>query len=61
MGLAEVLRYDIIILCSELAGLRAALEASLVSGGRLRVAVVSKLHAMRSHGVAAAINQNINL
>jgi len=49
----EVLRYDIVILGSGLAGLRAALEASLVSGGKLRVAVVSKLHAMRSHSVAA--------
>jgi succinate dehydrogenase / fumarate reductase flavoprotein subunit len=56
VGLAEVLRYDIIILCSELAGLRATLEASLVPDGRLRTAVVSKLHAVRSHGVAAATN-----
>jgi succinate dehydrogenase / fumarate reductase flavoprotein subunit len=53
VALVEVLRYDIVVLGSGLAGLRAALEASLTSGGRLRVAVVSKLHAMRSHSVAA--------
>jgi len=29
------------------------LEASLVSDGRLRIAVVNKLHAVRSHSVAA--------
>ncbi|MCC6044422.1 MAG: succinate dehydrogenase/fumarate reductase flavoprotein subunit, partial [Desulfurococcaceae archaeon] len=53
VALVEVLRYDIVVLGSGLAGLRAALEASLISGGRLRIAVVSKLHAMRSHSVAA--------
>ena len=53
MLLVEVLRYDALILGSGLAGLRAALEASLVSNGRLRIAVISKLHAMRSHSVAA--------
>lgn len=49
----EVLRHDIVILGSGLAGLRAAFQASLVSGGRLRIAVISKLHAMRSHSVSA--------
>jgi succinate dehydrogenase / fumarate reductase flavoprotein subunit len=38
---------------SGLAGLRAALEAVRESKGKLRVAVISKLHTMRSHSVAA--------
>ncbi|MEM1758533.1 MAG: succinate dehydrogenase/fumarate reductase flavoprotein subunit [Acidilobaceae archaeon] len=49
----EILRYDILILGSGLAGLRAALQASIVSNGKLRIAVISKVQAMRSHSVAA--------
>ncbi len=49
----EVLRYDIVILGSGLAGMRAALQASKASDGKLRIALVSKLHAMRSHSVSA--------
>lgn len=45
--------HDIVILGSGLAGMRAALEASLVSKGKLNIALVTKLHAMRSHSVAA--------
>jgi succinate dehydrogenase / fumarate reductase flavoprotein subunit len=45
--------YDIIVLGSGLAGMRAALEASLASKGKLRIAIVTKLHAMRSHSVSA--------
>lgn len=45
--------FDIVILGSGLAGMRAALEASLISKGRLKIAIVTKLHAMRSHSVAA--------
>ncbi len=51
--LVEVLKYDVIILGSGLAGMRAALEAAIASEGRLRIAVISKLHAMRSHSVSA--------
>ncbi len=51
--MVEILRYDLIILGSGLAGLRAAFQAALVSKGKLRIAVVSKLHAMRSHSVSA--------
>ncbi|MGI0100499.1 MAG: FAD-binding protein [Candidatus Micrarchaeaceae archaeon] len=45
--------YDIVILGSGLAGMRAALEATLVSKGKLSIAIVTKLHAMRSHSVSA--------
>jgi succinate dehydrogenase / fumarate reductase flavoprotein subunit len=45
---------DVLVIGSGLAGLRAALEAARVSNGRLNVAVVTKLEAMRSHSVAAA-------
>ncbi len=49
----EILNYDIVILGSGLAGMRAALEASIVSKDKARIAVISKLHAMRSHSVSA--------
>jgi succinate dehydrogenase / fumarate reductase, flavoprotein subunit len=45
--------YDIVVLGSGLAGMRAALEASIVSKGKLKIALVTKLHAMRSHSVSA--------
>ncbi|OGS66638.1 MAG: fumarate reductase (quinol) flavoprotein subunit [Euryarchaeota archaeon RBG_19FT_COMBO_69_17] len=45
--------HDIVVLGSGLAGLRAALEASRVSHGRLDVGIVTKVQAMRSHSVAA--------
>ena len=51
--MVEVLRYDLLILGSGLAGLRAAFQAALVSGGSLRIAIISKIHAMRSHSVSA--------
>lgn len=51
--MVEVIRHDLIIVGSGLAGLRAALEASLVSGGRLDIAVISKLQINRSHSVCA--------
>jgi succinate dehydrogenase / fumarate reductase, flavoprotein subunit len=46
-------KHDIVILGSGLAGMRAALEASVLSKGKLNIAIVTKLHAMRSHSVAA--------
>ena len=49
----ETRTYDIVILGSGLAGMRAALAAAHVSDGKLRIALVSKLHAMRSHSVSA--------
>ena len=41
------------IIGSGIAGLRAAIEASRTSGGKLSIGVVSKVHAMRSHSVCA--------
>ncbi len=49
----ERLQHDIVVIGSGLAGLRAALEASRVSNGRLDVGIVTKTQAMRSHSVAA--------
>ncbi len=51
--MVEVLKYDVLILGSGLAGLRAAFEAARTSNGKIRIAVVSKVHAMRSHSVSA--------
>jgi succinate dehydrogenase / fumarate reductase, flavoprotein subunit len=49
----ETLSYDVVVIGSGLAGMRAALQAARVSSGSLRIALVSKLHAMRSHSVSA--------
>ncbi len=49
----EILRYDIAILGSGIGGFTAAIHANHQSKGKLRIAVISKLHAMRSHSVAA--------
>lgn len=49
----EKLEYDVAIMGSGIAGMRAALEAAKESNGRLRICVISKLHAMRSHSVSA--------
>jgi len=59
--LTEVIDHDVLVLGSGLAGLRAAIEAARTS--QLNVAVISKLHAMRSHSVspeggAAAVLEN---
>jgi succinate dehydrogenase / fumarate reductase flavoprotein subunit len=51
--LTEVLSYDIIIVGSGIAGLRAAIEAARVSMEECRIAVVTKVQAMRSHSVSA--------
>ncbi len=51
--MVEVLKYDLVIIGSGLAGLRAAFEAARVSQGKIRIAVLSKVHAMRSHSVSA--------
>jgi succinate dehydrogenase / fumarate reductase flavoprotein subunit len=49
----ETLKFDVVIVGSGLAGMRAALQAARVSEGKLKIALLSKLHAMRSHSVSA--------
>ena len=49
----ETLKFDVVIVGSGLAGMRAALQAARASEGKLRIALLSKLHAMRSHSVSA--------
>lgn len=51
--MSDILSHDILILGSGLAGLRAALQASIVSKGELSIGVISKVQLMRSHSVAA--------
>jgi succinate dehydrogenase / fumarate reductase flavoprotein subunit len=51
--MAEVITHDLLILGSGLAGLRAAVEASRVSGGKVNIGLVSKVQLMRSHSVCA--------
>jgi len=41
-NMVEVLKYDLIIIGSGLAGLRAAFEAARTSQGKIRIAVISK-------------------
>jgi succinate dehydrogenase flavoprotein subunit len=49
----ETLSYDVVIVGSGIAGLRAAIEAARLSKGRCSVAVLTKVQAMRSHSVSA--------
>jgi len=49
----EVLKYDLIIVGSGIAGLRAATAAAWASGGRISIAILSKIQAMRSHSLSA--------
>ncbi|MDV3293418.1 MAG: succinate dehydrogenase/fumarate reductase flavoprotein subunit [Nitrososphaerales archaeon] len=51
--MVESLRHDVVIVGSGIAGLRAAIEAARVSGGKADIAVVTKVQAMRSHSVSA--------
>ncbi len=51
--MVETSRHDLVIVGSGLAGLRAAIEAARVSNGKLDIAIVTKVQAMRSHSVSA--------
>ncbi len=59
----EIISHDIVIIGAGLAGLRAAIEASKISDGKIDIAIVSKLNFMCSHsvcaegGTAAVLNQ----
>jgi succinate dehydrogenase / fumarate reductase flavoprotein subunit len=49
----DIRNYDLLILGTGIAGLRASVQASRISNGRLKIAIVSKLQLMRSHSVCA--------
>jgi len=49
----EQLAYDVVVVGSGIAGLRAAIEAARVSKGKASIAVLTKVQAMRSHSVSA--------
>ncbi len=51
--MAEILSYDIVIVGSGIAGLRAGIEAARISKGNCSIAVLTKVQAMRSHSVSA--------
>ncbi len=51
--MTDVFTHDLIIFGAGLAGLRAAIEASRVSQGKLDIAIVAKNQLMRAHSVAA--------
>ena len=51
--MVETLRHDLVIVGSGIAGLRAAIEAARVSGGKADIAVITKVQAMRAHSVSA--------
>jgi succinate dehydrogenase / fumarate reductase flavoprotein subunit len=49
----QVITHDVLILGTGLAGLRAAVELSIRSGGAIDIGVVSKVQVMRAHSVCA--------
>jgi succinate dehydrogenase / fumarate reductase flavoprotein subunit len=49
----QQITHDVLILGTGLAGLRAALELCIQTGGRADVAIISKVQVMRSHSVCA--------
>ena len=51
--MVETSRHDIVIVGSGIAGLRAAIEAARVSEGKLDIAILTKVQAMRAHSVSA--------
>jgi succinate dehydrogenase / fumarate reductase flavoprotein subunit len=56
--LSNIHHYDVIIIGGGLTGLRAALQ---VSDAQLKVAIISKVHPLRSHSVAAQGGMNASL
>jgi len=51
--MSETISHDILVLGSGLAGLRAALAASIATKGKIDIGLMSKVQLMRSHSVAA--------
>src|SRR5512135_3391581 len=49
----QTITHDVLILGTGLAGLRAAVELSIKTGGKADIGVVSKVQIMRSHSVCA--------
>jgi succinate dehydrogenase / fumarate reductase flavoprotein subunit len=49
----QVITHDVLILGTGLAGLRAAVELSIKSGGKVDIGLVSKVQLMRAHSVCA--------
>ncbi|MET1101349.1 MAG: succinate dehydrogenase/fumarate reductase flavoprotein subunit [Pyrodictiaceae archaeon] len=49
----DTIYHDVIVIGSGIAGLRAALEVKRTAGDKVDVAVISKVHLMRSHSVSA--------
>jgi len=47
------IKHDLIVLGTGIAGLRAAVEASIASNGSIDIGIISKLQLMRSHSVSA--------
>ncbi len=51
--MVRIIHHDLLILGSGIAGLRAALAASIASKGKLDIGMLSKIQLMRSHSVSA--------
>ncbi len=51
----NTLSYDLVIMGSDIAGLRTAFEATR-EASEIRIAVLTKVQAMRSHSVCAGVN-----
>ncbi len=51
--MVDMLYYDVLVIGSGIAGLRAALEVKRTAGDKVSVAVISKIQLMRSHSVSA--------
>ncbi len=51
--MVETVYYDVIVIGSGIAGLRAALEVKRTAGDKVSLAVISKIQLMRSHSVSA--------
>lgn len=49
----QVITHDLVIVGAGLAGLRAAIQAAIVTNDKADIAIISKVHLMRAHSVAA--------